>query len=454
MTPRHLVPGLLLGLVVLDCSPVSALNVTFDANGRLAEEFNTNIFLTPRPHTDAWGQGLDGGMTLTGIERDWKSAVSANFQNRWYVTDRNLDYFNQFFSWKNSYFTDRSKFALDLQYNNDTTLTSLADLVSSLGYVFERVPRTDRIVSPQWNFAVTPRTMLNVGYNYRDSTYEHSLFDDGRGSNLFPNTRSHLASFDLSHDWSPRLKLMASSYYSYYELNYPARITVGSVPVPIFPGFVVPFPGIIYSPSITSDIQTANLMLGFKYLLTETVDINASAGAQHNQTHRPASTLLTRIELADGSQQRGPDIPSQRLSSDSFTQIFALSANKRLQSGTVGVQYSRSISPNLLGDLITYDRVALFGQHQFTSRLTTSLNLSYYDQTFPAGNSRTNNIPVSQKVTRYGLESQWNWFFEENWSLNAAYRFFYQEFQLTTNQAATSHGIYFYILHTFDQQRL
>src|SRR5690606_23413455 len=155
----------------------------------------------PRPHTDAWGQGLDGGMTLTGIERDWKSAVSANFQNRWYVTDRNLDYFNQFFSWKNSYFTDRSKFALDLQYNNDTTLTSLADLVSSLGYVFERVPRTDRIVSPQWNFAVTPRTMLNVGYNYRDSTYEHSLFDDGRGSNLFPNTRSHLASFDLSHDW-------------------------------------------------------------------------------------------------------------------------------------------------------------------------------------------------------------------------------------------------------------
>lgn len=441
------------------------MNVTFDSNARLAEEFNTNLFLVPetsattsasqQPTGDVWGQGVDGGMTVTGIDRNWKTAASANFQNRWYVTGSRLNYYNQFFSWKNSYFTDRSKFALDLQYNNDTTLTSLADLTSSLGYVFARVPRTDRVVSPQWSYALTPRTLLNAAFNYRDSTYEHSLSGDRQGTNIFPDSRSYLGSVDLTYEWSKRLQVFGSSYYSYYALTYPANINPSDqIPVEVFPGRFFPFQGTVFSPQITSDIQTASLSLGFKYLATETVDVNLSAGVQRNQTHRPAYDNLTRLEFPDGTTVRGPNLPAAGLSSNSFTEIFALGVNKRLQSGSVALQYTRSISPNLLGDLITSDGITVLGQYNFSSRLTSSMNLSYYDQTFPGGNTRTNNTPIAQNINRYGMESTVNWFFVENWSLNASYRFFYQEYHTTTDESAVSHGVYVYILHSFDQLRL
>ncbi len=433
---------------------------TFDSNARLAEEFNTNLFLKPGPHEVAWGQGIDGGMTMTGIERDWKTALSANFQNRWYVTDSKLTYYNQFFSWKNSYFTERSKFALDLQYNNDNTLTSLADITSSLGYVFERVPRTDKIISPQWSFTLTPRTLMNVAYNFRDSDYERSRQNQEQGTNIFPNTQSHLGSVELNYDWSKRLKVFGSSYYSYYALEYPGKIADNqTIPVEMFPGFPVGLPGITYSPAVTSDIQTANLSLGFKYLFSETIDVNFSAGVQRNQTHRPAYDILTRIDLGDGNFPQGPTIPSPRLSSTTYTEIFSLGINKRLsESSSLALQYNRSINPNLLGDLITYDRVALMGQHQFTSQLNASLNLSYGNQVFPSRSQQTSTTVFDYEIVRYGMESQVNWFFEENWSLNAAYRFFHQEYNYSgttdaQDQSANSHGIYVYILHTFDQLR-
>lgn len=457
MTPNDRARCLALILCLLHCSWVGALNVTFDSNARLAEDFNSNLFLKPGPHEVAWGQGIDGGMTLTAIKDDWRSAVSANFENRWYVTDRNLDYFNQFFSWQNNYFTDRSKYDLNVQYNNDTTLTSLADQTSSLGYVFERVPRTDKIVSPRWSYSLTPRTLMNIGYTFRDSVYENSTSNDRQGTNIFPDSYSHLGSVDLIYDWSKRLKLLGSSYYSYYALTFQDKVTSGSVPVSIFPGVSIPFPGTIFSPAITSDIQTANWSLGFRYLATETIDVNFTAGIQRNQTHRPAYTNFTEINLPDGSTQRGPNLPVERLSSNSITEIFDLGINKHFQTGMLGFQYSRTITPNLLGDLITYDRIALVGQHQFTAQISNTMNLSYYDQTFPGGNTQTSRTPIAQTITRYGLESTLNWMFERNWTLSASYRFFYQDYGTAfgnSSNTAMSHGVYLTIQHLFDQQRL
>lgn len=464
MTPARRINAthLVLSVCLLYMPAARSFYATFDSNARLAEEFNTNLFLNPGPHTDAWGQGIDGGMTMTGIERDWKTALSANFNNRWYVTDSNLTYYNQFFSWKNSYFTERSKFALDLQYNNDNTLTTGADAASSLGYVFERVPRTDKIIAPQWSFSLTPRTLLNVAYNFRDSDYEEDRQKQEQLDNVFPNTQSHLGSVDLSYDWSKRLKVFGSSYYSYYSLSYPAKITSNQpIFVEVFPGLPpFAFNGTTYSPAVTSDIQTVNLSLGFKYLLTETIDVNFSAGAQRNQTHRPAYDVSQFVDVGNGNFEQVAPRPQPQLSSITYTEIFSLAVNKRLsESSSLALQYNRSINPNLLGDLITYDRVALMGQHQFASQLNASLNLSYSNQIFPTPSQQTSSVNFNYEIVRYGMESQINWFFEKDWSLNAAYRFFHQEYIYTGNQSNTpdqsadSHGIYVYILHTFDQLR-
>ena len=164
-------PGIVL-VAMLFTAESPALDITLGADANLVEEYNTNLFLTPAPHNDEWGQGVDGGFDLAVADDRWGTSANARFMNRWYLPDSNLDYFNQFFSWKTYYFTERSRLGLDTQYDMDTALTSLTDPTANLGYVFQRVPQTVRVLSPNWLYNLTERTQMNLGYTYRDTTYD------------------------------------------------------------------------------------------------------------------------------------------------------------------------------------------------------------------------------------------------------------------------------------------
>lgn len=419
-----------------------ALDVTLGGDAKLAEEYNTNLFVTPRPHPDAWGQGIDGAFDLSLADERWGSNISGIFNNRWYVQDNDLDYFNQRFSWKSYYSTERSRFVLNTQYNRESTLTTLADIAADLGYVFQRIPRTVRILSPSWSYYLTEKTKINLNYIYQDTTY-----DNKKNPGAVVDSAAHTGSGSVTHQLTERLQLTGLASYTDYALTSIDRSVPGLVGVEIFPGIVFPAPGIFDIPGVKSAIRTASIMAGFNYSITDTFDIAFSGGGQYNWTSAPSYTISTQADLGTGQIPADP-ISVARKRSDTLTEVFSAKASKRFESSDIGLDYSRSLSPNLQGQLITYDRYSIIGNHHFTGNLTTNLAFSYWDQTYPSTNLQAN---ASRQILT--INSTTTWQFDENWAVDATYQFRHLDFG-SSPLSAQSHAIYLNLRYLFDQQKI
>ena len=436
---------LILAGLLASATESRAWDVTFGGNARVAEEYNTNIFLTARPHDYAWGQGIDGGWDLLVAGERWGTRLNADFANRWYVPDNNLDYFNQLFSSKNYFLTERSRFGLDARYHLDTALASVDDVTQNLGFVARRVPRTVRVLSPSWLYTLTEKTQMTLGYTYQDTVYEQK--DTAQN---FPDSVAHIGSLGLTHQWNDRLQLTSSASYTDYSLTSSDQsVKLTNIRVPTVFGLVCCFPGIITQPGITSSIRTASLMAGLDYQFTDTFDLALSAGGQYNETARPAYNIET-VPLFQGAVIQSYDQAIEKTSSSTLSEIVAAKASKRFENSDLSLAYDRTLSPNIQGDLITYDNVSLNGTHRFTPHLSTRLSLTFSDRTFPISPGLANS---SNRL--FGAWSSINWQLAENWLLSGSYQFYYLDFyDLKVNNIANSHALYLNIQYLFDQQKL
>jgi hypothetical protein len=200
-------------------------------------------------------------------------------------------------------------------------------------------------------------------------------------------------------------------------------------------------------PSVESTIRTASIMAGFSYNVTDTFDIAFSGGGQYNQTSTPSYTITTQADLGSIRIPADPiDVPGNR--SDTLTEVIAAKIGKRFESSDISLEYNRTVSPNLQGQLITYDRYSISGNHHFTPYLTTSLAFSYSDQTFPSAGLQAD--PARQILT---IRSGTTWQFDENWAMSAAYQFSRLDFG-SSPLSAESHAVYLNIRYLFDQQKI
>lgn len=415
-----------------------ALEITWDGNAKLAEEYNTNLFLNAGPHSDAWGQGIDGGLNLSFADQHWDSHLGANFNNRVYVNDGSLDYYNQLFAMKNQYFTERSRFGLDAQYNLDSTLTTQADQAANFGFAFLRLPKTTRVLSPNWLYNLSEKTQLNLGYTYQDTAYKKT-----HTTATFPDSVAHTGSLGLTHQWNERLQLTGSAFYTDYALTNAGRSVSQRVPTFFGPFFLGNLPGSVHSPSVTSTIITSGLTGGFNYQLTETFDISASLGGQYNETASPAFTRTTTT--LPGTHGLPQSVQAQ--SNNTLAEVYSAKASKHFETSDLSLDYSRTISPNLQGSLITYETYAFNAQHKLTPKLSTSLSLSYSDRTFPSQAGQTN--ASSNYAT---ASSSLNWQLDENWLISGSYQ--YAKLNYTGSQlSADAHSVFFSINYLFDKQQ-
>jgi hypothetical protein len=396
------------------------------------------LFLTPAPHNDEWGHGVDGGFDLAVADDRWGTSANARFMNRWYLPDSNLDYFNQFFSWKTYYFTERSRLGLDTQYDMDTALTSLTDPTANLGYVFQRVPQTVRVLSPNWLYNLTERTQMNLGYTYRDTTY-----DQKNNPSRFPDSAAHTGSLGFSHQLTEKLELTGSAYYTDYALT--GVQSFASVTQNTFFG---PLTRSQFIPSVTSTIRTGSLMVGFDYNIDETLNIALSGGGQYNETETPSYDVTFTQKF--GSFPPSVNVLHINGSSDnSLSEIAFAKATKRFENADLSLEYNRTTSPNIQGDLITYDNYSINGSYRLSSQLSASLNLSYSDRTFPAAQGQT--ITGSNQLIGARPAISWQW--DENWVMSGGYQFYRLNYT-DTEATATSHAVFLNIQYLFDKQKL
>ncbi|NJD07456.1 MAG: hypothetical protein FIA97_13295 [Methylococcaceae bacterium] len=422
-------------------APVSArgFDISVGGNGGLAEEFNTNIFLTPNPHKEVWGQGFNANLNATASERHWQSRWDANFVNRWYLGNNDLDYANQLFSTKNSYsISERSILGLNANYNRDNTLSSLADNSVDVGYVFRRVPRTSRGISPNWMYSLTEKTRLSAQYSYQDTTYEKSADVAGR----FVDSVSHSGVATVDHQYSERLSLRAIGVASTYEMAFQEGASSS--------------PGLVYQNGIpiiginrittggTGVIDTQSLSLGFTYVPTETIKIDFSGGGQFNQVSNPGATVSFE-PMFNGGVPRTFNTSSH---SSAFSEILSAEATKRFERGEFGFNYSKSLSPNLLGLLISSERYGFNGRYSWTQQLASNFRLAVTD-TAASGSGTGSTTRFSQR-SQFEIGSGITWTLTERASLSANYLYRQVEYP-SSRREAEDHSIILRLQYNPDQ---
>jgi hypothetical protein len=409
-----------------------ALDVVLDGNVNPAAEFNTNIFFSPEPQNQkaVYGEGLDGGFDLSLADSRWKTTATGRFQNRWYQGGNNLDYFNQLFSLKNVYLlSERSSVGLNANYDMDATV--LAGLGGGVGFVFARIPRTTRSISPNWTYALTEKTRLALAYSYQDTEY-----DKKRGANQgVVDSVTHAGNLNLTHQWNEKLQLLGSLAYTSYDLIGLDRQSDGIYRFQTLPIFL---PARFFSPGVTSTIRTASFMGGFSYTPTETVTLAFSGGGQHNETSVPDSTIRV-------TSTRGPGLTDSLLQpgveSSSFTEILSASASKRFERSELGFDFSRTVSPNLIGALIISDHYGFKGNYRFTPTLSSDTHVNM-------ANITGEGIDQDHFNARTGVS--WEW--DDNWLMSASYHYGRIDFN-TDSRTADSHALYFNIRYLFDKHQ-
>lgn len=436
-SPDHwLAAALALAPVFGHCS-----DIVIGANAILAEEFNTNIFLTPNPHKDALGQGFNANVNMAVSEEHWQSRWNADFINRWYVGDSGLNYDNQLFSTKNFYnVSERSRIGLDANYNRENTLTSLDDATVDVGYVFRRLRRTTWGISPNWMYALTERTRLSTQYSYQDTTYENPAIAAGR----VVDSVSHSGVATLDHQYSERLSVRAVGVASTYEMPF-QKDTSTALGVVYQNGLPVLGVNTITSGG-TGVIDTQSLSLGFTYLPTETLKIDFSGGGQFNQVSNPGATVTFQPLFGGGGAPRSFNTSSH---ASSFSEILSAEATKRFERGEFGFSYSKSLSPNLLGLLISSERYAFSGRYSLSQNLASNFRLAVTDTATSGGTDSA----VAQFYQRaiFEISTGLSWTLTEHTSLSANYQYKQIEYP-SLQRDAEDHSVVLRLQYTPDQK--
>ena len=431
---RRFVHACAAGILSLGCAePASALEWRFNGDAKIAEEYNTNIFLNaPAPKDGAWGQGFDTMGQFGVSDLNWHSRLVGRFNNRWYLPNSSLDYQNQLFNWNADYALERSRFGLDAEYNLDTTLTQAADVASDLGFVFARIPKTTRVLAPNWHYDLSEKTELGLNYSYQDTEY-----DSKKNLNRFPNSRAHTGSLELSHTWNERLRLFGNATYTDYALTSQDNELV-------FPNRF--FDSITLVPGSTTSIRTTTGMAGFDYALSETLQVSLAGGLQYNQTATPKQFVRSYAQFPDGNILLLANRENAASSANSLGEVFSAKIDQRFENSNINLSISRSISPNITGQLFTYETYGVSGQYRFSPLLSGSLSATYSEQTSPAQQNQ-----AAQTLQRLSLQSSLNYQWSEHWVLSGNYQYSQIEYSQRT-ETPNNHALYLNLQYLFDQR--
>lgn len=420
----HLRRGIAWILGLLITTDVRSVEYTLQADANVGQEYDTNIFLTPGPHTDVWGTRLGLNTRFSAEEEVWKLDGNIRLDNYFYDR-KGLDSLNQFVSLTGSYFvTERSRFALRGDDIRDSTRTSF---VETDDLIFEQVRRNQRVINPSWTYDLSERTRFSLNYQYQNTDYRN------KDNTFFPDYQSHSGSVDLIHDYSERLTMNGSFSYTRYS-------AVGST---IFiPGILDfgPFriPGNYENRADQIEIDYAAAVAGFSYAIDETLDVGFAAGAQYNQTEASFRTIFR--------DNRGDPILDDfdHIDSSFVTYLIDLSATKRFDVDELSLHYAHTVSPNLYGNLVEADTVTFTGKHKFTPTLSGWAEFSYVDR--KTADQRNNAL--NRQLFRARGELSWNW--TENWSFSVSYRYGRQEIEIISN-IPESHAAYLTIRYQWDK---
>lgn len=357
-------------------------------------EYNDNYRLTGAPHDDVWGVIADPRLKLSRRSELWDVNASGRVRAARYTGEDGLNTVDNYFDIATKRNLERGALEGKLSLVNDTTLQNQF-LDVDTGLTTAQIDRAQRSARLAGNYLFTEATWVEASASYTQQSYDNGERYGLRDYDyLTPSLR-------LIHQYTPQTQVFAVLSHSKVEYDVAAPQQLES--------------------------KTNSLQLGAAYDITERWKVSGSVGTR--RTTSSAVTVQTIVIPFFG--------PISRLVSskdESTGLVYDASVTRELETGSVSLTASQSVTPSSAGRDTESTRISLNGTHNISAKLSAALAVSFY-RTTSVGDTTT-----VADTDRYRITPSLTWRLDENLALNAGY--IHTRVERSPGQTVDSNAVY------------
>ncbi|GMR09006.1 MAG: hypothetical protein BMS9Abin26_2018 [Gammaproteobacteria bacterium] len=396
----HLVYSILMGAVLSGTSLVSSYaqgaEWYMEPSVTAKEQYDDNVRLSATNQTSTWATFLLPELKIGSRTETSEIDITGRAEFSRYHSAKELNSDDQFLNFSGSHRNERNRWAVDIDYERDSTLRTLADDTGRVGTEALRV-ETARI-APSWTHVVSEKSTLNLGASYTDVHYP-----DPGNSNLSDSETTGVSG-SWQYQWTTPTVLFITGYANKYEQDTGVTSTT---------------------------IEYFGVNLGFDHKLTETFSVSASIGRQESDSEQ--KTRIGNLILKTGGKGSGL--------------LFNVSAEKNTETTRYKASLNRSTSPSVTGNLNNRDEF----KFNYNRRLTEKMNVLFEARYLLQESSLGNNTNNDRKF--WVVSPALSWQMSRNWYFNARYRHRYQKYD-NANRSADSDRVLFTVRYDWDRKSL
>jgi hypothetical protein len=289
-------------------------NVSYDDNFFMNQSEQDTVVYSVKPE-----------VSLMYVSPVVKSQLDARIGINRYAEFDQFDSEDPAFDWKNTYKTERSNWAINIGYSENSQRDA-AELDTG---IFDSNSIVETIyVNPSVNLDITERDQLGVSLNYSERDYDTNDFSDNDNQTLGLN-------------WEHRLNELISTTAMVSISQYDAgRVAISE-----------------------NETEYLQATIGFIYRRSEAMTINGSVG--HFETDRRQRLVLGPALLILDSETTGA--------------LVKLGVSYSYEKDVFSFNLSRGLYPSSQGLVEERDSIGLHYEHQFNGRSASGINLYWHD---------------------------------------------------------------------------
>ncbi|MEK6749691.1 MAG: hypothetical protein AABY83_10855 [Pseudomonadota bacterium] len=350
----------------------------FTASSRT--EYNDNYRFSTLPHRAEWVNVLYPSVAVANKADRWSIAATGGAAANSYAGENRNHRIDPRFSVIAIYSGERYRGGIDIAAVRDSTL---ANAQTGAGVILADAERNSLSMNPTWQFSLTERVALNIGYGLTDVSYGAGMYNG-----LF-NYQNKTLNADVGYQYSSMGTANASINYFQYRTRHTEIASKGY-----------------------------NALIGFSQKFTERLAGTLNVGEYRTSTtvHQDISYCPGRIyECYFGLMAYEKTTVTRQFPARGYSG-GAMIEGKLTDATKIQTKFDRSISPSGAGAIAQTDKLMIYISTQWFAKLDLTLDASVYRSKYSAGTQTINNSRY------YAVSPLLRWNFKEAWSLESGVR--------------------------------